>query len=68
MLTTLGVIEELHCNITPISDGIPNLVHSATVSVWPLQEAAIAAENLLASVLRQLQELIRSENLGTKSF
>mmetsp|Transcript_22158 Transcript_22158/g.53030 ORF Transcript_22158/g.53030 Transcript_22158/m.53030 type:complete len:634 (-) Transcript_22158:466-2367(-) len=60
----LGVVEDPDSELLPVLDGLADLVHDPLVGLRALQEAAVAAEHLLAAVPGELQEGVRGEDDG----
>mmetsp|Transcript_19410 Transcript_19410/g.37467 ORF Transcript_19410/g.37467 Transcript_19410/m.37467 type:complete len:402 (+) Transcript_19410:1409-2614(+) len=62
--TALGVVHQTHRTLLPETDGLADLRHGARVRARALQEAAVAAQNLLPGVLGEVQEALRGKHDG----
>lgn len=59
----LLVVEQLHSDVTLLLDGRPNLVHCPLIRLSPLEEPAVAPQDLFSGVLCQCQEVVGGEDL-----
>mmetsp|Transcript_3149 Transcript_3149/g.6183 ORF Transcript_3149/g.6183 Transcript_3149/m.6183 type:complete len:400 (+) Transcript_3149:215-1414(+) len=60
----LAVVEQAHGALARGANGVADLLHGARVRLRALQEAAVAAQHLLAAVPREVEEVVRGKHDG----
>ena len=56
MAAVLAVVQDVRMDVLPGSKRLPDALHGRGIRVGPLKEPAVAAENLVLLVSRQVQE------------